>query len=74
MPSSSAYSTNEFAPAPKVRRRYGDITDMTLWRWLRSENLGFPKPIYTNLHWSGGCVTRHAHSKDEAQGSARTSD
>ena len=23
-----------------------DISDMTLWRWLKDANLNFPKPIY----------------------------
>jgi hypothetical protein len=31
-------------PDPKVCVRY-DITPMTLWRWDRDPDLGFPKPI-----------------------------
>jgi predicted DNA-binding transcriptional regulator AlpA len=34
-----------FLGARKVRRRYGDISDMTLWRWCHDEDLAFPKPI-----------------------------
>ncbi len=34
-----------FLPARKVLDRYG-ISDMTLWRWLRDENMGFPQPTY----------------------------
>lgn len=33
-----------YTPAGKVRERYG-ISDMTLWRWLKDEQLKFPKPI-----------------------------
>jgi hypothetical protein len=33
-----------FLPAAQVKRRYGDITDMTLWRWLHDKALGFPQP------------------------------
>lgn len=28
-----------------VRARYGDCSDMTLWRWLNDERVGFPAPI-----------------------------
>lgn len=34
--------------ANQVRNRYGDISGMTLWRWLHDERLGFPKPRYIN--------------------------
>jgi hypothetical protein len=33
-----------FLPAAQVRRRYGDISDMTLWRWLHDRELDFPTP------------------------------
>lgn len=32
----------------QVRRRYGDITSMTLYRWGKREELRFPKPMYRN--------------------------
>ena len=32
--------------AQQVRAFCGDISDMTLWRWLNSPEMGFPKPIY----------------------------
>ena len=31
--------------AAQVRSRYGGMSDMALWRWLRDETLGFPKPL-----------------------------
>jgi len=31
-------------PTKDVRARFGNISDMTLWRWLRDESLGFPQP------------------------------
>jgi predicted DNA-binding transcriptional regulator AlpA len=34
-----------FLPAPQVRRRYGNISDMALWRWLNDPELGFPQPV-----------------------------
>lgn len=32
----------------QVRARYGDVSDMCLWRWLRSKDLNFPKPLEIN--------------------------
>jgi hypothetical protein len=31
-----------------VRRRYGDISEMTLWRWEHDKKLGFPNAIDIN--------------------------
>jgi len=33
-----------FLPAAQVKQRYG-VTDMSLWRWLKDDSLGFPHPI-----------------------------
>lgn len=32
--------------AKEVRHLCGGISDMTLWRWLNDNELGFPRPIY----------------------------
>lgn len=32
-------------PAREVRELCGGISDMSLWRWLNDEELGFPRPI-----------------------------
>ena len=29
----------------QVRKRYGDTSDMSLWRWLDNADMKFPKPI-----------------------------
>lgn len=44
----STYTERVYATSAQVRRRYGDISDMTLWRWLRDRDLGFPQPEYIN--------------------------
>jgi predicted DNA-binding transcriptional regulator AlpA len=31
-----------------VRARFGDISDMTLWRWLQNKQLEFPRPLLIN--------------------------
>lgn len=37
---------NRLMTANEVRDTFGGVSDMTLWRWLESEQLGFPKPLY----------------------------
>jgi predicted DNA-binding transcriptional regulator AlpA len=36
-----------YLPSAQVRARYG-VSDMSLWRWLKNDALGFPKPIRIN--------------------------
>ncbi|MER8516089.1 helix-turn-helix domain-containing protein [Mesorhizobium sp. M1060] len=36
-----------YMTAPQVLARF-QITDMTLWRWLQDEKLGFPRPLVIN--------------------------
>lgn len=40
--------------AAQVRARYGDISEMTLWRWSNDTALDFPKPysIRCRRYWS----------------------
>lgn len=42
-----------FIKAREVKQRYG-VSDMTLWRWIKSDLMGFPAPIYINghRHWT----------------------
>lgn len=41
-------SSGKYLTASQVRARFGNISDMTLWRWLQDEALGFPKPMVIN--------------------------
>jgi hypothetical protein len=41
-------SQKVYIPATKVRERYGGISDMSLWRWERNPEMGFPAPITIN--------------------------
>ena len=38
---------DEFYTAPDLLRRYS-ISNVTLWRWLRDPQLGFPNPTVIN--------------------------
>lgn len=37
----------EFLTGPQVRKRY-QKSHVTIWRWVRDPDLGFPKPIQIN--------------------------
>ena len=37
---------NRLVSAADVRAIFGDVSDMTIWRWLKDEDLLFPRPIY----------------------------
>jgi predicted DNA-binding transcriptional regulator AlpA len=43
-----AKPSKRYVRAAQVRRRYGDITDMTLWRWTHDPEINFPQPEYLN--------------------------
>jgi predicted DNA-binding transcriptional regulator AlpA len=36
-----------YLPSSAVRARYG-VSDMTIWRWLQNDKLGFPAPLRIN--------------------------
>jgi hypothetical protein len=40
-------TADEYLPDPKVCERY-HVSSMTLWRWDRNSDLGFPGPIRIN--------------------------
>lgn len=43
-----------------VRRQFGDITEMTLWRWIHSD-VNFPAPVKINgrNYWARGDLRRY---------------
>jgi predicted DNA-binding transcriptional regulator AlpA len=38
----------KFLTANQVRDRFGGISDVTLYRWLRDDQLAFPRPLVIN--------------------------
>lgn len=36
---------SELLPTREVKKRLGDVTDMTIWRWLHNPDVGFPPPV-----------------------------
>lgn len=47
-------------PAAATRELCGDVSDMTLWRWLNDPKLGFPRPTYIGRrrYWREADVLR----------------
>ena len=71
------HSTARAAPGDRVylnskqvRQRYGDISDMSLWRWQHDDDLGFPAPlvIQRRRYWR----LDDLDAFDEAQAARRT--
>ena len=45
-PSTGTQSSDQrYLTAAAVRQRYGNCTDMTIWRWIRDPRVAFPPPI-----------------------------
>ena len=44
----------------ELRRMFGGVSEMTIWRWLQSETVGFPKPIVISgkNYWLSGDLRR----------------
>jgi len=38
--------TEKRIQAAAVRALCGDVSDMTIWRWLNDPAMDFPKPVY----------------------------
>lgn len=39
-------NSNKLIIAAAVRKMFGGVSDMTIWRWVQDEKLDFPKPLY----------------------------
>jgi predicted DNA-binding transcriptional regulator AlpA len=59
LPRASPDADTVYLNAAQVRRRYGGMSEMALWRWLQDETLGFPKPLIINNRrfWSAAALT-----------------
>ena len=47
----AALDPNVWLSASKVRKRLGDISPVTLWRWRHDPKLGFPPGRCINGRW-----------------------
>jgi predicted DNA-binding transcriptional regulator AlpA len=41
-------SGKKYITQKQLKARYGDVSDMTIWRWEHDRELGFPKSININ--------------------------
>lgn len=60
-----------YLPARHVRKRYR-VSDMTIWRWLRDEQMGFPQPVYLGRcrYWRIADIEAWEASQAAARGAA----
>ena len=44
----------------EIRRMFGGVCEMTIWRWTHSEQIGFPKPVQIGRrnYWRRGDIRR----------------
>lgn len=64
----ASHHSERYIPPAAVRDLCGGISDMTLWRWLRNPELGFPKPIkvMSRRFWREADVLSWLASRSEA--------
>lgn len=58
--------TDKRLKATAVRALCGDVSDMTLWRWLQERN--FPQPIYIagRRYWKEAEILAWLESREQA--------
>jgi hypothetical protein len=43
--------TGVYLTSDKVRKRYDNINPVTLQRWVRNKEMGFPQPMVIGRRW-----------------------
>jgi predicted DNA-binding transcriptional regulator AlpA len=63
----------ELRTARKVRSQLGDISDVSLWRWIRNPTLKFPKPtkISGRLYFRADEIDAWIEAQAESHAQAR---
>jgi hypothetical protein len=57
-----AADDDDLIPAAVVKRENGGISDMTLWRWIHSPRVQFPRPdviINDRRYWKRRTLRQH---------------
>ena len=57
-PEEAATPPKKLVRSAAVKRRLGDISSQTLWRYVKDPELEFPKPFYINgvRHWADDAI------------------
>jgi predicted DNA-binding transcriptional regulator AlpA len=73
MASGADEADERYLPGPKVAARY-DVSDMTLYRWLRDERMQFPQPHYFGRlrFWKLSALTAWERERASARPSSDT--
>jgi predicted DNA-binding transcriptional regulator AlpA len=60
--------THKLIKAATVRELCGDVSDMTVWRWLNDPTLNFPKPvrIQSKRYWRENDIAAWLESREAA--------
>jgi predicted DNA-binding transcriptional regulator AlpA len=40
-----------YLSTPQILGRYGDISEMTLWRWMKNDGFPSPRWIHNRRYW-----------------------
>lgn len=59
---------NQLTPATAVRQTLGGVSSMTLWRWLKDEEMNFPKPLFINgrRYWRAADIAAWLEAREAA--------
>ncbi len=59
---------SKLIPANTVRIMCGDVSDMTVWRWLHNPALNFPRPVYigSRRYWREAEIVNWIEAQAEA--------
>jgi predicted DNA-binding transcriptional regulator AlpA len=71
--SASTAGDEVLLPTHQVLAWLGNISTMTLWRWLHSERVRFPPPtliINNRRYWSAGSIRRWLAERDSKEATA----
>lgn len=59
---------NRHITSTQVRKICGNVSDMTIWRWLQDSSIAFPKPKYINRrrYWRETDLTEWLEARDQS--------
>jgi hypothetical protein len=55
---------DDLVPSGAVKEQFGNISDMTVWRWQRNPRVRFPLPDFVingRNYWTRRTLRRHRH-------------
>ena len=61
-------ANTQLITAAAVRQTLGGVSEMSIWRWLKDEDMGFPKPIVINRrrYWREADIAAWLEAREAA--------